>query len=148
MKNTLVISAFPATGKSYFKNKIGKNVLDSDSSKFSWIKEGVRHPDFPDNYIQHIKNNLGNVDLILVSSHKIVREALVKNGIQFVLMYPNRKLKYEYVNRYDERDNTISFVKMIFENWDLFISECEEQYGCVRIEMQKNEYLSDYILIK
>ncbi|MCH7928756.1 MAG: hypothetical protein IID03_12385, partial [Candidatus Dadabacteria bacterium] len=97
MKNTLVISAFPATGKSYFKNRVGKNVLDSDSSKFSWLKKGVRHPDFPDNYIQHIKDNLGKVDIILVSSHKIVREALVKNGIQFVLMYPNRKLKYEYV---------------------------------------------------
>lgn len=64
MKNTIVISAFPACGKSYkVKNYNGKpyTMLDSDSSNFSWIKDElgnntkVRNPDFPSNYIQHIK---------------------------------------------------------------------------------------------
>ena len=39
---TLVISAFPACGKSYATDKLikkGYKVLDSDSSQFSWLKD-------------------------------------------------------------------------------------------------------------
>lgn len=50
MKDTKIISAFPACGKTYvFENFKGKVILDSDSSKFSWVIVGnqkVRHPDF------------------------------------------------------------------------------------------------------
>jgi hypothetical protein len=54
--NTMVISAFPGCGKShYFRNNSDKIVLDSDSSTFD-------KSDFPRNYIQHIKSNLGMVD--------------------------------------------------------------------------------------
>ena len=38
MKDTKIISAFPACGKTYlFENFKDKIILDSDSSKFSWI---------------------------------------------------------------------------------------------------------------
>lgn len=56
--------------------------LDSDSSNFSWVKDEngnntkERNPEFPKNYIEHIKSNIGKVDVIFVSSHKVVREAL------------------------------------------------------------------------
>ena len=53
-----LISGFPGIGKTYYKQKSELNVLDSDSSKFSWIEKDVRHPDFPQNYIDHIKKNL------------------------------------------------------------------------------------------
>ena len=36
-KETRVISGFPGVGKTYFKNITNLIVLDSDSSKFSWI---------------------------------------------------------------------------------------------------------------
>ena len=35
--------------------------------------EKHRNPEFPDNYIQPIKENIGKVDYIFVSSHKEVR---------------------------------------------------------------------------
>lgn len=51
-----VISGFPAVGKSYmFNDKSDLIVLDSDSSLFSWESEGVRHPDFPNNYYNILK---------------------------------------------------------------------------------------------
>ena len=37
------------------------------------IKE--RNPNFPNNYIEHIKENIGKVDYIFVSSHLVVRQA-------------------------------------------------------------------------
>ena len=67
MTMTKVISAFPGTGKSYFHQNSNLDILDSDSSKYSWISEGVRNPDFPDNYMAHIKGKIGSADIILVS---------------------------------------------------------------------------------
>ena len=59
MKKTLVMSAFPASGKTFAYNKYknSKIIFDSDSSEFSWIKDEFgnntkeRNPDFPNNYI-------------------------------------------------------------------------------------------------
>ena len=56
--NTMLYAGFPAVGKSYFYNNSDLTVLDSDSSKFDKAF-------FPQNYIEHIKANLGKVDVIL-----------------------------------------------------------------------------------
>ena len=74
---TRIISAFPGTGKTYFHTHKGPlATADSDSSHFSWISKGVRHPEFPANYIEHINDLMGKVDYIFVSSHQDVRNAL------------------------------------------------------------------------
>ena len=55
-KPTIVISAFPACGKSYvYRNYNGKPyaMLDSDSSQYSWIYEnGVRTMDTKENFTE------------------------------------------------------------------------------------------------
>lgn len=145
-KNTRIISAFPATGKSYlFDNPHGLLILDSDSSKFSWLEKGVRHPDFPQNYIDHIKDNLGKVDIILVSSHKVVRDALIANNINFTLAYPELHCKEEYIQRYINRGNNEEFINMMRENWDKFFYECDEQECLNKYKLGESEFLSDYL---
>lgn len=153
-KKTVIVSGFPGIGKSHFFRMMedsGKKVLDSDSSLFSWIEKGVRHPDFPNNYIKHIKENIGKVDIILihrvypVSSHDIVRDALVKNNIPFVLVYPSRDIKEEYIGRYIQRGSNEAFVKLLTDNWDKFIGDCEKQKGCKHVVIKSGEYLSDKI---
>lgn len=119
MKNTKVISAFPASGKSYLFNEHKDSnlvVLDSDSSLFSWIEKGIRHPDFPNNYINHIKGNIGKADIIFVSSHDVVRSALNKHQIDYTLIYPQESLKDEYLKRYKDRGNDEGFISMINSN--------------------------------
>ena len=88
MKNTHVISAFLGCGKTtaYIKLKDKIDVLDSDSSFFD-------KKDFPRNYIEHIKSNIGKVDVIFVSSHQIVRNALKENNITFSMYYPSKERK-------------------------------------------------------
>lgn len=153
MKQTKIISAFPACGKTYaFEklNKEGYTVLDSDSSQFSWkqvideeyefknrgrkgYKEKyikVRNPDFPKNYIQHIKENIGKVDYIFVSSHKEVRDALIDNDIYFTLVYPGRKMKAEWIGRCFLRGSGERFCQLIADNWDKWIDEMEEIEDC------------------
>jgi len=56
---TRIISAFPGTGKSFYHNTHKDTTLDSDSSNFSWLADDktLRNPEFPYNYIKHIKEN-------------------------------------------------------------------------------------------
>lgn len=146
---TRVISAFPATGKSYFTKNTSLKVLDSDSSNFSWVinEDGtkIRNPNFPKNYIEHIKQNLGKVDIIFVSSHKEVRDALVENNIDFLLIYPNFYLKEQYLERFKTRGNDEKFIKFIDENWDNFLHELISQEKCEKFVLQNNLYISDVI---
>lgn len=135
---TLIVSAFPGTGKSHLFNNTKLNILDSDSSKFDKSK-------FPENYIAHIKENIGKVDVILVSSHEEVRNALVKNKIKFLLVYPNKSLKSEYVDRYKERGSNEKFIEKISDNWNNWIDELENQTSCEKIVLNSNEFITDVV---
>jgi hypothetical protein len=145
MVKTKVISGFPGIGKSHFKNEVGGKVLDSDSSLFSWESEGVRHPDFPNNYIKHIQENIGKADIILVSSHDNVRKALVDAGIEFTLVYPSRHLKEEYMYRYIMRQSPEGFITLMHNKWDDFMDELDLQLNCDKIILSEGKYLSDCI---
>lgn len=131
-KNTLIISAFPGSGKSYM-TKFSKKYkcIDSDSSLYSWIyKDGVktdeRNPNFPNNYIAHIKANIGKCDIIFVSTHESVRYALLESGLNFAIVYPLLKMKNDFMNRYELRGNDEKFIQMMNKNFEKFIKELDE----------------------
>lgn len=145
MKQTKIISGFPAVGKSVLTKQSDLIVLDSDSSLFSWISEGVRHPDFPSNYIMHIKENIGKADYILVSSHDNVREALEENDIAYTLVYPSIELKDEYMDRYKNRGNEESFIAFINSKWNEFIQDIEEETHPTLLKLGENQFLSDVL---
>lgn len=142
MVTQLVISGFPGTGKSYYVGRgEGSDYMpqgfasDSDSSKFD-------KKYFPQNYIEHIKELISKgTARIFVSSHKEVREALIKEGIDFVLVYPKKELKQEYIERYKQRGSPDSFINLISENWDIWISELENQKGCSHKQLDSNQFM-------
>lgn len=150
---TRIISAFPGCGKSHFFRENKETTLDSDSSLFSWTyhEDGSkeRNPEFPNNYIQHIKENIGKYEFILVSSHKEVRDALLDNCLFFYLVYPERfcdKSKDVYIQRYKERGSPESFIGLVEENWDDWIKElyfCER--GCRNSSLPSHWFLSNEI---
>ena len=142
MTKQLVISGFPGTGKSYYIARgEGSDYMpqgfasDSDSSKFD-------KSNFPQNYIEHIKEliNKGTAR-IFVSSHKEVRDALVKEGIDFVLVYPKKELKQEYIQRYKQRGSPDSFINLISENWENWIDELENQEFCEHKQLESNQFM-------
>jgi hypothetical protein len=135
---TLLCVGFPAVGKSYFYKHSKLKVLDSDSSNFD-------RASFPENYIDHIKANLGKVDIILISSHEVVRDALVKENMQFTLVYPNIDLKQEYLDRYKQRGSPESFIKLVSDIWPEWIEQLQNQNGCRQIELSTGQYLKDVI---
>lgn len=141
MKETKVVSGFPGVGKSYLFNKAKEDnlvVLDSDSSKFD-----KKH--FPQNYIKHIKENIGKADYIMVSSHDVVRNALMDNDINYTIIYPALDLKDEYIERYKNRGNDEKFINFISNNWDKFITDIQQETFPKRIELDYDEFLGDVI---
>ena len=144
---TKIIAGFPGIGKSYVFNQRKYKCLDSDSSLFSWIEKGVRHPDFPNNYIRHIKENLGKVDYIFTSTHKVVIGALIENGINMLIVYPSRDQKSNYLKRYKQRGSDDNFIKFLDTNWDSFINDIES-YDCQKIQLYNNQFLKDVLFIE
>ncbi|AFL47585.1 hypothetical protein ZZ1p0039 [Acinetobacter phage ZZ1] len=159
------ISAFPGTGKSSIYGNAPKNglypvrangtaifrmvpgpgdafVYDSDSSTFD-------KAEFPGNYIQHMREiihrHAGDNYLVMVSSHAEVREEMQKVGIPYVLVYPDRSLKGEYIERYKRRGSPEGFIKLMDEKWDDFIDTCEFDTQCDKIVLGPYQYLSDVL---
>ena len=161
---TKIYSVFPACGKTYLcehQEDYNLKILDSDSSQFSWLYVSVdengntirgvrkiRNPEFPKNYIEHIKENLGKCDYIFVSSHASVREALDKEGIDFTIVYPEQSCEAEWVGRCfirDKKGETGCRAEVMYNNWDQWILECVETgIDHEEIVLHSSEYLSDY----
>lgn len=158
LKRTFIISAFPGCGKSHatkFLNNKKYTILDIDSIKFSWLKDengnntDKPNPEFPKNYIQCIKENIGKADVIFISSNKEVREALKENKIKFILVSPRLNMKKEWIRRFDERGNSLHFIEFIAKNWDKFINEIKEEeddYCTVNWLNQNHLYLDSVYL--
>lgn len=133
---TKVICGFPGIGKTTaFKEGAS---LDIDSSGYSW------HPDFPANYLEEIQANLGKVDYIFVSTHLIVIQALQREGIEHTVVYPNRNLKEEYLQRYKDRGSIPNFLEFMEIQWDSFIDDIERTPGD-KIKLESGQYLGEVL---
>lgn len=169
MKKTLIISAFPACGKTFlYKNQeqllfrsqdesqIHYSFLDSDSSKFQkydgWEKE----------YVNHIEENIGKVDFIFVSQHDAVLQEIANRHIPFVTVGPenlpwttdeDKKLvKQQWFGRFILRDNShitnfMDWIKKLSENYDIWTSiQQQTKYGAIDFfPLGANQYLSNII---
>lgn len=163
----LVVSATPGTGKSTItKNaeQYGLNhchvhydnhtreyeltvpnsplvpVFDSDSSHFD-------KSEFPGNYIKHIKEVLSKFPnvVIFVSSHDVVREAMAEAGIKYVLVYPERELKGDYLERYKERGSPEKFIELMDNKWNDFIDSVQADEAERHLVLSEGEFLVDVI---
>lgn len=134
-----VIAGFPAVGKSYIAT-CRPDVVDSDSSSFS------RGPEWPENYLDHIREQVAAGKIVLVSTHEEVREALRVAGIPYLLVYPGRDLREEYRDRMLNRGSHPALIaKVCDELWDDAITGCVMQMGCVHVELGPGQYLVDVI---
>lgn len=143
-----VIAAFPATGKTYVAGRDAR-FADSDSSHFAWVWHGFdvreRHPDWPANYLAHVRRLFADGKTVLCSTHQEVRDALVAAEVPFTLVYPARSCRTEYLERMRERGSDERLLTLIDARWDDLIASCEAQQGCEHIVLPEGCYLS-YVL--
>ena len=162
--NTKIYSVFPACGKTWLykhQEDYGLRILDSDSSQFNWMLKNidengnvlrgmrrVRNPDFPNNYIKHIKENIGKYDYIFVSSHASVREALDEEGIDFTIVYPELSCKEEWIGRCfirEKNGESGCSADLMYDNFDEWHWECfDAGFDHKEIILQPKGYLSNY----
>lgn len=130
----LIISAFPGTGKSFFHGKY-PHVADSDSSQFD-----KRY--FPSNYITHIQNRYDRGLCTFVSSHETVRKAMIAAGLPFLLVFPGKECKAEYLERYRLRGSPQAFIDLVDANWDTWIDGCETE-EVDRFQLKPGQFITD-----
>lgn len=151
------ICGFPGIGKSHLSREHGWP--DSDSSKFSWVKpvqeikpldltagrfEKIRHPEWPNNYLDHIKSISGPV---LVSTHEEIRDLLSNAGFRFWVCYPERCCKQEYLQRYRDRGSSLEFIHLLDQKWDEWITGLEQDTRPAgRIVLKPGEFASDQLI--
>lgn len=122
-KKALIISGFPGIGKTYFKRNISTisdqlNVIDLDSSNFD-LKNHL------DLYLDTIESLADRVDILLISSHKVVRDHLVNKQIPFIVSYPKKEMFEDYIKSYKSRNDDDQFITYMEENFISFIDEIE-----------------------
>lgn len=153
MKNkVLIIAAFPAMGKTYFtehNSRYTKQILDSDSSLFSWSynhkgNSRNRNPEFPYNYLDYIAymykslqyspvmgiEGLPQVSgIIFTSTHSNVLKGLNQYDLPFTAVIPNSKSAL--MERLNARNDPMA--NMIDETYDKFTNDVKVNAGSVII---------------
>lgn len=132
MNKTWLISAFHGCGKTTasrtLKGQI--NVIDLESLSFL-------NSNFPQNYIEHIKENIGKQDVILVSAHETVRKALNKEGLEYFLFYPSMRRKDEFLDLYYRRGNSEAFINTLDKHFESVLENCQNDSSPNKIELNK-----------
>lgn len=140
-----IISAFPGTGKTFFCENVNPKALGIRFSEYAWISRGTRNLDFPKNYIEKIKNSMRESELILVSSHAEVVKGLLREKLDFTLVFPSMNLKEEYLRRIKQRGDSEEYVELLSKNWESWVGELESQKDCVKIKLSAGQYLADVL---
>lgn len=124
------------------------NLFPKESIKNIYRKETikVRNPNLTEDYISYIKENIGKVDIIFVSSHLEIRQALQDNGIEYITVYPYKSCLCEWVGRMYLRGSNKEFVDKQIEIWDKNMDNIEnEPHGKELIRMKSFEHMNDVV---
>lgn len=147
MAKVHIICGFSGVGKSTLYNACkGRDDIqatDSDSSKYP-------KDDFPQNYVNDLqrmyveaRQSKYKTVVILCSTHEDVRKSLKERGLPFVVVYPERDTKQEYLKRYREHGASHELVRLISDNWDKWLEQLGKEERTQKFTLFSGQYLSD-----
>lgn len=155
----MIIAAFSGTGKSYFAEHVAeakdfsaisyqyKDVNKNDIAAEEVIKKSdslrERNRKWPDNYIGAVANLYHDYRYFIIPSDRAVLRGLQLLQIPYILVYPERKAKEEYKNRFAKRENADHYLHDFIDGWDLWMDQLRrDSYGWC-MELPAGEYLTD-----
>lgn len=139
-----IISAYSCLGKSTLAQKAkeeGKyNIVDLDSSDFSWVdrKEYTpsgeevffkeRNPNFVEEYFNAIKklHDDESVDHILISTHGDIRRKLTEKGLEFTTVTPSLDSKEVILERMKKRGDSENFINMMSDHYEKTLEDIKD----------------------
>lgn len=153
----LIISGFGGVGKSTLARKY-KNVIDLESSAHQWIVDPKvgngenikaslnreKNPDYPNNYIQAIKDAMKKYDVICVM-YNGTKDPNFLDQFNYVVCYPTKRaFNNHYIRRYRERGNTEEFIEVIKR----YYAVCYEKSKNItnKIVLRDDETLEDALI--
>ena len=157
---SIIISAFPGMGKTYSKKSITTlDIIDHESTPYRWTYDNdknyinkrikIHNPEFPKNYIDALKEIIyseDSPDVVYVSSHSEVRDALNKEGIDYYLISPYYRCKESMIQRYRERGNSEKFCDQLYSNWNKYIDSINNETHPILIKFDDRNFI-DVILL-
>ena len=107
----MIICGFPGTGKSMMA-KLSKWVdLESTPFKKNWLL-----------YAEVAKHMSDSGYTVMVSTHAEMIEALEQIEARYTVVIPPISDKRIYLLRYYKRGNADDFIKLLDENWEIWLS--------------------------
>lgn len=148
-----VVSAMPAIGKTYLATKFPTLFRDLESSDYHWLKDPetdeilfnengdkIEHPEWPNNYIDAIKNlnQSGMYRVIFVSAHELVRQKMKEQNIKYATMFGSdtNTCKTMLISRCITRHSSPKFIEDYRENYSTYVKSMRnDPNAVVRIEV-------------
>lgn len=154
---SIIISGFPGVGKTTLQ-KSHSNVIDLESYDFKWLQqykstdtsckeqmEGAHNRIYnrlwPLNYVKEIIKKTSEYDIVLISQEHEMLNCLKENGINYIVCFPMKQCKDEYIKRYINREDDADFLSLVNVNYDVWIDELMNEENKIIIGPQ--EFLSD-----
>lgn len=123
------------------------NISKDDYEKMKCISSRIAHPEWPNNYLKAILKAIKEYEVVLVPSNLDIRELLLKNNIDFILVLPNKdsEIREKLLQRYKLRGNSDELIESAMNNFDNW-SRNQEDYNYPIIILDNNQYLEDVLL--
>ncbi len=159
MKKGVIIAGFAGIGKTFCGARY-RNCIDLESSPYKYIYDRgsriqiekmkgapnrILNPDYPQNYINAIKEAVSKYDVVFVQLQPLdINLEYDKNHLDYICIFPNLNTKTKLRNIYLDRGNNDAFADKCIEALNKFYDICNERDYNV-IELEEGEFIEDYL---
>ncbi|MDK2899133.1 MAG: hypothetical protein PWQ10_320 [Patescibacteria group bacterium] len=158
LKKGIIIAGFAGIGKTTLAKKY-KNVIDIESSYYKWDNTGLEYtntenrkgivlpenPNWPNNYINKIKEAQLMYDIVLVWVHPDALDIYDKEKLEYIIIYPSKDSLSIYKQRYYNRGNTEKYISRIIDTYDMRKRQFDKK-NAQKVILENDETLEDYLI--
>lgn len=147
-RNPIIISAFPASGKTYASENFKDNYTILDIGAYDFRKED--NLNYITNFIRYLKENINKFDIIFVYGEIEFRQAMTENNIDFYTIYPDEKSKELWIQRFKNEEYNDEFIEQISNDWDGLMKkiDAKEFIGKMLYRLDLHEEINSYRYIE
>ena len=163
-KEQIMVLAYVGTGKTEMTKRYnGVWNPSSDDYRYVWDKDipleqrksnpnRVENPDFPNNFIHAVSENLGQNIVVLVLSEKMFKIYESKEfkdkmkGTRKIIVCPSKESFGEYKEKFKARGNSETFIENRRKEFPAIIDIFENAQGYEKICLQSGQYIDSALI--